>query len=98
MFLSAMFLSSLAEQKWAKVYRRLESDFHHATRLPTSSGTTMVLGLLPRILSRDPHFYGLACVMAWGLAVGTVFTLIVVPTIYTIFFRIRVPSTSVTGK
>ena len=54
---------------------------------------TTVLGLLPLILSRDPLFYGLACVIAWGLAIGTVFTLVVVPTLYTLFlfFLLRRP-------
>jgi hypothetical protein len=28
---------------------------------------------------------------AWGLAIGTVFTLVVVPTLYTLFFRVRIP-------
>ena len=55
------------------------------------SVTTTVLGLLPLIISRDPLFYGLACVMAWGLAIGTVFTLVVVPTLYTLFFRVPIP-------
>ncbi len=55
------------------------------------SVTTTVLGLLPLILSVDPLFYGLASVMAWGLAVGTVFTLVLVPTLYTLFFRVEIP-------
>lgn len=55
------------------------------------SVTTTVLGLLPLIISRDPLFYGLACVMAWGLAIGTVFTLVVVPTLYTLFFSVPIP-------
>ena len=55
------------------------------------SVTTTVLGLLPLILSRDPLFYGLASVMAWGLAIGTVFTLILVPTLYTLFMRVPIP-------
>ena len=55
------------------------------------SVTTTVLGLLPLILSVDPLFYGLASVMAWGLAIGTVFTLVVVPTLYTLFFRVQMP-------
>lgn len=49
--------------------------------------TTTVLGLLPIIISRDPLFYGLASVMAWGLAVGTVLTLAVVPVLYSVAFR-----------
>jgi len=55
------------------------------------SMTTTVLGLLPLILSRDPLFYGLASVMAWGLAIGTVFTLGVVPLLYTLFFKVPIP-------
>lgn len=55
------------------------------------SVTTTVLGLLPLILSRDPLFYGMASVMAWGLAIGTVFTLGVVPILYTLFFRVEIP-------
>jgi multidrug efflux pump subunit AcrB len=55
------------------------------------SMTTTVLGLLPLIISQDPLFYGLACVMAWGLAIGTVFTLVVVPTLYTLFFGVPIP-------
>ncbi len=56
------------------------------------SVTTTVLGLLPLIISRDPLFYGLACVMAWGLAIGTVFTLGVVPVLYSLFFKVTVPA------
>ena len=55
------------------------------------SVTTTVLGLLPLIISQDPLFYGLASVMAWGLAVGTVFTLILVPTLYTLFMGVQIP-------
>jgi len=55
------------------------------------SVTTTVLGLFPLILSQDPLFYGMACVMAFGLIVGTVFTLGVVPILYTLFFRIEIP-------
>jgi len=41
-------------------------------------------------------FYGLASVMAWGLAIGTVFTLVVVPTLYTLFFRVQIPGRTAT--
>ena len=61
------------------------------------SVTTTVLGLLPLIISVDPLFYGLASVMAWGLAIGTVFTLVVVPTLYTLFFRVQIPGARLTG-
>lgn len=49
---------------------------------------TTVLGLLPLILSRDPLFYGMANAMAFGLAVGTILTLGVVPVMYAMFYRV----------
>jgi multidrug efflux pump subunit AcrB len=52
------------------------------------SMTTTVLGLLPLILSRYPLFYGLVCVMAWGLTIGTDFTL---------FFRVQMPGARLTA-
>ncbi|MCU4676803.1 efflux RND transporter permease subunit [Catenovulum sp. 2E275] len=48
---------------------------------------TTVLGLLPLILSHDPLFYGLACVLAYGLALGTLLTLCIVPCLYALFYR-----------
>ncbi|KIT16897.1 efflux RND transporter permease subunit [Jannaschia aquimarina] len=50
---------------------------------------TTILGLLPLILSNDPLFYGMAVVMAGGLAVGTVLTLGFVPVLYSLFFAER---------
>ncbi len=47
---------------------------------------TTVLGLLPLIISNDPLFYGMASAMAFGLAVGTLLTLFVVPVLYTTLF------------
>ncbi|QPH54239.1 efflux RND transporter permease subunit [Pontivivens ytuae] len=48
---------------------------------------TTILGLLPLILSNDPLFYGMAVVMAGGLAVGTVLTLGFVPVLYSLLFK-----------
>ena len=48
---------------------------------------TTAMGLLPIILSRDVLFYDLAVVIAGGLIVGTVLTLVVVPCLYALFFR-----------
>ncbi|MBK1650149.1 efflux RND transporter permease subunit [Rhabdochromatium marinum] len=48
---------------------------------------TTALGLAPLILARDPLFYGMASVMAFGLLVGTVLTLGVVPVLYSLLFR-----------
>ena len=53
------------------------------------STTTTILGLMPLILSGDALFYGLASAISFGLAVGTIFTLGVVPVLYTYFFKIK---------
>jgi len=45
---------------------------------------TTILGLLPLILTEDPLFYGMASVMAFGLGVGTIMTLGVVPVLYSL--------------
>lgn len=47
---------------------------------------TTALGLMPIILSRDVLFYDLAVVIAGGLLVGTLLTLVVVPCLYAMFF------------
>ncbi|WP_435105297.1 efflux RND transporter permease subunit [Arhodomonas sp. AD133] len=49
---------------------------------------TTILGLLPLIVFRDALFYGMASVIAFGLAVGTVLTLGVVPVLYSLIFRV----------
>ncbi len=49
---------------------------------------TTILGLLPLILSRDPLFYGMSNAMAFGLGVGTILTLGVVPVLYAMLFRV----------
>lgn len=60
------------------------------TRLrPITMGTiTTVMGLLPLIISKDPLFYGMANVIAFGLAIGTILTLAVVPVLYCWFYKI----------
>lgn len=50
---------------------------------------TTIIGLLPLIIGRDVLFFGMASIMAFGLAVGTVLTLGVVPALYCLFFGIR---------
>jgi len=49
---------------------------------------TTVMGLLPLILDRASIFFGMATVLAFGLAVGTVLTLAVVPILYASFFKV----------
>lgn len=50
------------------------------------ASVTTILGFLPLILGRDPLFYGMASAMAFGLALGTVMSLGLVPVLYTYFF------------
>ena len=40
---------------------------------------------------KDPLFYAMACVIAFGLALGTVLSLLVVPVIYALFFKVTAP-------
>ncbi|UTF61925.1 efflux RND transporter permease subunit [Gilvimarinus sp. DA14] len=54
------------------------------------STVTTVLGFLPLIAGNDPLFYGMACAMAFGLAVGTVMSLAVVPVLYSYAFKVSV--------
>jgi len=49
---------------------------------------TTIVGLLPLILGRDVLFFGMATIMAFGLAAGTVMTLGVAPALYCLFFGI----------
>jgi multidrug efflux pump subunit AcrB len=55
------------------------------------SVSTTMLGFLPLIINNDPLFYGMACVMFFGLGIGSIFTLSYVPVLYTLFFRVKVP-------
>ncbi|MEO0999807.1 MAG: efflux RND transporter permease subunit, partial [Pseudomonadota bacterium] len=55
---------------------------------PVSLGVlTTVLGVVPLIW--DPFFRSLAVVIICGLSFATILTLIIVPTLYTIFFRVK---------
>ena len=60
------------------------------TRLRPIAMTTIttVMGLLPLIIGRDPLFYGMANVIAFGLGIGTILTLAVVPALYCGFYKI----------
>lgn len=63
----------------------IEAGVRRLTPIVMTTCTT-ALGLAPIILSRDVLFYDLAVVIAGGLLVGTLLTLIVVPCLYAIFF------------
>jgi multidrug efflux pump subunit AcrB len=53
------------------------------------SVATTVLGLFTLIWPYNPLFYGMASVMIFGLAIGTVFTLGFVPVLYSLFFNVK---------
>ena len=55
----------------------------------TMTTITTIMGLLPLIVFKDPLFYGMAVVIAFGLGVGTLLTLGVVPVLYAAFYRIK---------
>jgi multidrug efflux pump subunit AcrB len=52
---------------------------------------TTIPGLMPLIVWRDPLFYGLAIVIAGGVLIGTVLTLIITPVMYSLLFRAPAP-------
>ena len=61
------------------------------TRLRPIAMTTIttVMGLLPLILNKDPLFSGMANSIAFGLAIGTILTLAVVPVLYALFYKVE---------
>ncbi|NQZ21799.1 MAG: efflux RND transporter permease subunit [Colwellia sp.] len=60
------------------------------TRLRPIAMTTVttIMGLLPLLLDPMSMFYGMATVLAFGLGVGTILTLAVVPVLYASFFKV----------
>lgn len=55
---------------------------------------TTIPGLLPLIVWKDPLFYSLAIVISFGVALGTVLTLGVLPVIYSLLFNAPAPGKS----
>jgi len=55
------------------------------------SVSTTMLGFSPLIINHDPLFYGMACIMFFGLGIGSMFTLNYVPALYSLFFRVKPP-------
>lgn len=55
---------------------------------------TTILGLLTLLIPPDPLFAAMAVVIACGLAIGTLLTLITIPVLYTIFYRVPLPGAS----
>ena len=48
---------------------------------------TTILGLIPLAIWGGEFWYSMAIVMIFGMAVGTVLTLGVVPVLYSLFYR-----------
>ena len=55
---------------------------------------TTIAGLMPLMLFGGDFWYGMAVAIAFGLGLGTLMTLGVVPVLYALFFRIRVQAQS----
>ena len=53
----------------------------------TMAALTTVLGMLP--LLKDVFYVGMSVTIMGGLTFGTVLTLVVIPVLYSVFFRIR---------
>ena len=73
-----------------EVYIRRSSSYYEHLQILNAS--FIERGLAPIILAREVLFYDLAVVIAGGLVVGTVLTLVVAPAIYAILFRVRTPA------
>jgi multidrug efflux pump subunit AcrB len=58
---------------------------------------TTILGLVSLLLPPDPMFFAMAVVICFGLGAGTLLTLVMVPVLYSLFFRVKAPET-VSGK
>ncbi len=56
------------------------------------SVSTTMLGFTPLIIYQDALFYNMACVMFFGLGIGSLFTLNYVPALYSLFFRVQAPA------
>ena len=55
----------------------------------TMTTITTIMGLLPLIINKDPLFYGMANVIAFGLGIGTILTLGVVPVLYSSLYKVK---------
>ena len=56
---------------------------------------TTVLGMIPLLL--DPFFANMAAVIMFGLAFAAVLTMIFVPVLYAIVFRVEIPNPELAG-
>ena len=79
------------EQAGADTYSAIVTAAVSRFRPILMTTITTLLGLAPLIIWNDPLFFGMAIVISFGLAFGTLLTLGVVPVIYSLFFRVAVP-------
>jgi len=56
---------------------------------------TTVLGMIPLLM--DPFFSNMAAVIMFGLAFAAVLTMIVVPVLYAVFFRVEEPDSELSA-
>jgi multidrug efflux pump subunit AcrB len=50
---------------------------------------TTILGLVSLMIPPDPMFFAMAVVISFGLAAGTLLTLVLVPVLYSLFFKVK---------
>jgi multidrug efflux pump subunit AcrB len=77
----------LERETGKKIYDAIVSACQQRLRPIIITTLTTTLGLLTLIIPHDPLFYGLANIIAYGLAVGTFLTLAVVPVLYSLMFK-----------
>ncbi len=75
--------------KGESAYEAIVNASVERMRPVTVAAMTVVVGMVP--LLRDPLFNSMAAVIMFGLIFATFMTLFVVPTLYMIFFRVKLP-------
>lgn len=50
---------------------------------------TTILGLVSLMIPPDPMFFAMGVVISFGLAAGTLLTLVLVPVLYSLFFKVK---------
>jgi multidrug efflux pump subunit AcrB len=50
---------------------------------------TTILGLVSLMIPPDPLFFAMGIVISFGLAAGTLLTLVLVPVLYSLFFKVK---------
>jgi len=76
----------LGKEPWDAV---LDSSVSRARPVMMAAGTT-VLGMIP--LLADDFFIGMAVTIMAGLTFASILTLIVVPVLYAVFYRVNKPA------